>query len=82
MKPDPTDPTDGPEALMALGAFNTLCASAALVAEDQGLTQIRLLYCLWCFLSAHLLKEGVASQEMCDSVLFTERYLHGQVNPS
>jgi hypothetical protein len=73
---------DDIEAIMALGVFEQLCASSAFTAEACEVTQSGLLYCLWCFLNTHLIKDGVASQDMCETILFTERFLHGQANPS
>ena len=81
--PPPTEAdTDDIEAIMALGCFNQLCETSAFSAEACNVTQTGLLWCLWGFIGIHLLKQGYASQEMCNSILFTERFLHGQANPS
>lgn len=74
--------TDELEAIMAFGMFNHICDSSAISAEKARVTQVGLIYCLWCFLGVHLIREGYEGQDMCDNVLYTERFLHGQANPS
>jgi hypothetical protein len=82
MESDPSADTDDIEAIMALGMFNHIRDSAAVTAETGHVTQAGLIYSLWCFLNTHLIKEGYASEDMCKTILFTERFLHGQANPS